>query len=358
MAAVITADLVLLTCLLYFSGGPTNPFSFFYLVNLALAAILLPGRWALALAMLAVICFAGFFAWGYVPIASLEEAWHATGPLAGDIRKQGLIVAFAACALINTYFISRVAQALAQREEELRRAEQRRAQSERLEALATLAAGAGHELASPLSTIAVIAKELTKHLEGANVPQSVLEDVALIRSELDHCRVILNRMSAHAGQVVGEQVGVWTLEQIVAEVVGGLRRADRVSVYGLETTGSIRLQVPLQALALAIRGLLQNALDASQPSQSVELHVLASRDRITFRIVDYGCGMSADVLQRAGEPFFTTKEPGQGMGLGLFLTRSVLERLGGQLTLRSRAGQGTTVEATLPRTDVSGSAGV
>lgn len=353
MAGTMTVDLVLLTALLYFSGGPTNPFSFFYLVNLALAAILLPGRWAMGLTLLAIACFAGFFLWGYVPIHELEQAWQATRGVADDVRKQGLVVAFAACALVNTYFISRVAHALWQREAELRQAEQRRARSERLEALATLAAGAGHELASPLSTIAVIAKELSKHLEGTNVPSAVLEDVALIRSELDHCRAILNRMSAQAGQVVGEQVGQWTLRQIVEEIVSGIRRSDRVVVYGLETSGDTQLQVPIQAMALAIRGLIQNGLDASPTEKNVELHLAVSRDHVTFRIVDYGSGMSDDVLRRAGEPFFTTKEPGQGMGLGLFLTRNVIERLGGQLILRSRLGQGTTVEVMLPRVAAS-----
>ncbi|GIW92597.1 MAG: ATPase [Pirellulaceae bacterium] len=348
-AALITVDLVSLTGLLYLAGGPTNPFSLFYLVNLALAAVLLPGRWALGLTVLSITGYSSFFLFGYVPVAELEEAWHADSHLWTDVRKQGLLVAFAASALVITYFISRVATALAQREEALRRAEQRRAHSERLEALATLAAGAGHELASPLSTIAVIAKDLARHLEGVSVPPGVLEDVALIRSELEHCRSILNRMSAQAGQVVGERVDAFTLRRIVDETISGLRRSERVMVYGLETAGDLLLRVPLQALALALRNLLQNGLDASQPGQPVEFHVAADQHTVRFRVVDHGCGMPPEILKRAGEPFFTTKEPGQGMGLGLFLARNVIERLGGHIAVRSRPEQGTTVEVLLPR---------
>ncbi len=351
-ASIITLDLVSLTGLLYLTGGPTNPFVLFYLVNLALAAVLLPGRWAMGLTLLAVAGYSSFFLLGYVPVAELEAAWDAMRPLWSDVRKQGLLVAFAASAIVNTYFISRVATALAQREEALRRAEQLRAQSERLEALATLAAGAGHELASPLSTIAVITKDLARHLEGLPVPPDVLDDVALIRSELEHCRSILHRMSAQAGQAVGERVDACALQRIVQETLDGLRRGERVVVRGLETTAEIKLRVPLQALALALRNILQNGLDASQSWQSVEFHVAVDQHSVYFRVVDQGCGMHQEVLQRVGEPFFTTKEPGQGMGLGLFLSRNVVERLGGQLVIRSRPGQGTTVEVTLPRSSL------
>ncbi|MBM3999178.1 MAG: HAMP domain-containing histidine kinase [Planctomycetes bacterium] len=340
-------DLVLLTAMLYFSGGPTNPFSFFYFVNLALAAILLPSGWVWSLNAAAIVCYVGLSVIGYHSIPELEPV-TAPGALAiSEVQKQGMVVAFAACALVNGYFIARVARELERRETELRVAEQRRARSERLEALATLAAGAGHELASPLSTIAVIASDLTKHLEGANVPPSVIEDVGLIRSELTHCRSILDRMSGHAGQAVGEQVGPWSLEQIVREVADGLRRRDRLIVSGLDAVVATCVHVPLQGLAQALRGLVQNGMDAA-PEKTVTLHVERNGDQVVFQIRDQGTGMDPETLRRAGEPFFTTKEPGQGMGLGLFLTRNVIERLDGRLEIRSILGQGTTAEVRLP----------
>jgi two-component system, sensor histidine kinase RegB len=353
MALTMTLDLALLTALLYFSGGPRNPFSLFYFVNLALAAILLPSRWSWGLTFLAILCFSGFYLVGYLPINELEISAAPFELSSAEImRRQGMIAAFAACAIVNCYFIGRVSRELERRETDLRSLEQKRAQSARLEALATLAAGAGHELASPLSTIAVIAGDLNKHLEGANVPASVIEDVALIRSELAHCRSILDRMSGNAGEVAGEQMGAWTLGQIVDEVVQGLRRADRVQVQGLEQLGTERLQIPLQAVAQAIRGLVQNGIDAAPPHTLVTITVAAEKDGYAFRVRDEGSGMPADVLARAGEPFFTTKEPGQGMGLGLFLTRNVIERLGGTLQLSSQPNVGTTAEVHLPRRHV------
>jgi two-component system sensor histidine kinase RegB len=71
-------------------------------------------------------------------------------------------------------------------------------------------------------------------------------------------------------------------------------------------------------------------------------------DELEVSVRDEGPGMNAHQLHRAQDPFFTTKEPGQGMGLGLFLTRSVVDRLGGALHLESRPGAGTTVRVRLP----------
>ena len=101
--------------------------------------------------------------------------------------------------------------------------------------------------------------------------------------------------------------------------------------------GNIFVAVPRESTGQALRGLLQNALDATGSDGVVDLEGDWDSSQVCIRVRDNGPGMSADVLHRAGEPFFTTKEPGRGMGLGLFLTRSVLERLGGKLALSSEA---------------------
>jgi K+-sensing histidine kinase KdpD len=71
---------------------------------------------------------------------------------------------------------------------------------------------------------------------------------------------------------------------------------------------------------------------------------------IVIAIVDCGSGMDAELLARIGEPFFTTKAPGRGMGLGMFLARAVVEGVGGTLNLESALGHGTTAQVTLPLT--------
>ena len=206
-------------------------------------------------------------------------------------------------------------------------------------------------MASPLSTIAVVANELSRHLEGADVPSTVLEDVALIRSELDHCRSILDRMSSgNAGQAVGEELQPVSLSTLVQEVIDGLRHSEQVRVNVSSEAADRFLTAPLQGLAQAIRGVVQNALDASPPGAVVSLQVTVdSQENLArLRITDQGPGMPAEVLARVGEPFFTTKEPGKGMGLGMFLTRNVIDRLGGRLELESAPGAGCTATIFLP----------
>ena len=356
LVGVMTLDVVALTVLLYLTGGPTNPFIVFYFVNLALAAVILPARWAWALLGVALLGVAGLFA-VHLPLPELEESHSLAGwwaAAAVRLQYQGLFVALAGCASIVVYFITYVTRELRQREAELRAADQDRARGQRLEALATLAAGAAHELATPLATIAVVAKELTRHLENVKVPETVRDDVALIRGELDRCRAILDRMSASAGQAVGEEVALVGVGQLTEAILADVRRRERVVVSVAAEPQSLRVRVPLQALAQALRGLVRNALDAADGDAKppvVRLHVAPEMHGLRFEISDSGPGMPPDVLARAGEPFFTTKEPGRGMGLGLFLCRSVVERLGGNLELRSPPGQGVTAIVRLPTSD-------
>ncbi len=109
---------------------------------------------------------------------------------------------------------------------------------------------------------------------------------------------------------------------------------------------------PRRALEVALCGLTRNARQAAAErgrSAALTLRLDASEDVATLRIEDRAGGVAPGVLGRVGEPFFTTKEPGAGMGLGVFLARSLAERLGGSLTLETEAGEGTTVTVTLPR---------
>ncbi|HUG66127.1 MAG TPA: HAMP domain-containing sensor histidine kinase [Pirellulaceae bacterium] len=347
LAAVMGVDLLSLTTLLFLSGGPANPFTIFFFVNLALAAVVLPTRSSWWLLLLAVGCL-GFLLVAHLPVPAFSQPVGAGSTRQLTLQQVGLVTAVALCAGVAIYFITRVTRELQDRERELRLAELQRARGERLEALATLAAGAGHELASPLSTIAVIAKDLSRHLEGSDVPASVIEDVGLIRSELDHCRRILDGMASGAGQALGEEMLPVTSRELLNETLEGLSRRDRVKLDLDEASTAISLVVPLTGMANALRGIIRNSLDASTPEADVCVSTRMDGDSLVITIRDRGCGMSPEVLARAGEPFFTTKEPGQGMGLGLFLTQNLLQRLGGSLTLDSTPDVGTTTVVTIP----------
>lgn len=348
VALLMLVDLLTLTGMLWLSGSLQNPFALFYFVNIAVAGVILTPVWAWSLWLCAVICVVTLLLSGEPLPALQNQGWLSSSTSRWSIGRMGLLVSFATCGGVITYFITMLTGELKQRELELQAAEDERLHARQLEGLATLAAGAGHELATPLSTIAVVAKELSRTVEKHSLPASVAHDVALIRSELNHCRQILDRLASAAGDAAGERLTQTTVEQFFREILLGIREPQRVHVHIADNVQRVTSLLPIQAAAQAVRNLVQNAIDASQPGADVQLNAEAAPDQWKIMVIDRGDGMTSDVLQRIGQPFFTTKEPGRGMGLGLYLTQNVLNRLGGKLVFNSRAGHGTTAEVTLP----------
>ncbi|TWU03135.1 sensor histidine kinase [Neorhodopirellula pilleata] len=378
---LMALDLVTLTVMLYLSGGADNPFCFFYFVNLAVGGVMLHRGAAWALTVLAVAGYATLL-WQSMPVLGLSVQ-----PIDGAVwrwntlsmRNVASLIAFVTCGSVITYFVTRTARTLRDREEDLLRSQSERADAIRLEGLTTLAAGAAHELATPLSAIDVACRELSRHLEAVDKPSSIDDDLRLIDGQLQICRQVLTRMRSAAGDAVADQWNRTTLGELIDTVLEGIRDPHRVEILEPDTpwvpdlshhslpsqaddhdgTGGVdddtppwELQpmwLPQEAVAQAIRNLIHNALDASSDADST-VTVQAQRlgNEMAIYVIDRGHGMSEDVLGRAGEPFFTTKEPGRGIGLGLFLTRNVITRLGGRLSFDSNPGSGTRATVILP----------
>ncbi|WP_141332690.1 ATP-binding protein [Myxococcus sp. AB025B] len=339
-------DTLVLTGLLALSGGTHNPFTTLYLVNVVLGTVLLPARWMWGLLGFTLTAFGSLFVLQDVELVpELSRPDHAA---LMRLHLNGMWVAFAVAAGFIVYFVQRVTRALEEREEELAQARVQHARREKVASLATLAAGAAHELSTPLSTIAVVSKEVERALASAGTSEAVREDLRLIRQQVDRCRDVLVQMSADAGQTTGEAFHPMPLGRLVEDSLAELAGVERVKVE-LPTALSGRwVQGPPRALARVVRGLVKNALQASPASKVVELRVVEGQGGARLEVRDGGAGMPADVLARAGEPFFTTKAPGEGMGLGLFLARTLAEQLGGSLELRSTPGQGTVASLALP----------
>lgn len=347
---VLLLDLFSLTTLLFASGGPNNPFSLFFFVNVSLSALMLNRNWAWGLNVMSILCFAFLLAGHY----RVEELDLGLGNIRSfddlTLQHAGLFVAFAACSSVIVYFMNRLTDELRKQQLTVRRAEESRARFEKIEALGTLAAGAAHELATPLSTIAIVAKDVEKafELHPPKFPGAadVVEDVHLIRSQLDRCRGILDRMSSHAGTSIGEQMQSVSMTDLIDSCLEGLIGVERVQVTLPRNADSWEVRVPLDALSQAIRGLIKNAIDADDSDQSIKLIVKRRGDQTMIEIVDRGPGMSEEILQRVSEPFFTTKPPGMGMGLGVFLANNVLRSVDGEVVHRSTLGAGTTATVT------------
>ena len=347
LLVVMALDVLIFSGLLYFTGGPLNPFSFLYLVPIALAAITLRATATWALVLLSLGCSAVLFAAHYPLPLGGDHARHMA------LHLQGMWVALGVSAAFIVYFLLRVRRALAQREEELVTSRSLAARQERLASLATLAAGAAHELSTPLSTIAVIVKDLQRDFATIEaVGTAASEDLELMRREIERCRRILERMRVDAGDSAGESFARVSVKDLVDDCITGdgpARAESAIEVKMDERAAELVAVVPRRAFTQALRGLVDNAREASPAGAAVSLRVDGDvPDQVRFQVADRGAGIAAELLPRVGEPFFTTKPPGKGMGLGIFLARAVVERLGGHVSIDSAPGAGTTATLALP----------
>ncbi|MCH9683343.1 MAG: HAMP domain-containing histidine kinase [Deltaproteobacteria bacterium] len=334
-------DASVLTVLLGISGGPTNPFTTVYFVPITLATQVSP-RWTWALAGYCLAGFAALFVMHPLPQAPPGHEAH----FAGHLR--GMWIAFGVSGGLITYFVHRIALSLSRQRAELGRLREQAMQDHHLAALGTLAAGAAHELGTPLGSIHLLVGELP-HMDEAERSDAV----ATIQQEVGRCKGIVHRMASpemsvqNLGPDGGER---WPLAALGDQAV----RAAQGSGVTVRVEGetAVQLHQPREPLEQIVRELVANAIDACRRGPNLDAPVvvtLASRDReAVVEIRDGGVGMAPEVAAQAFDPFFSTKDEGEGMGLGLYLARAQLRQLGGALELESAPGHGTTLRLVLP----------
>jgi len=345
LGAAFALDTVCLTSILALTGGPMNPFSLLYLVQITLSAVVLHKIWTWSLGVLSTVCF-GLLFFLHVPIAAFEG--HRTGPGLSP-HLVGMWIAFAVAATLITFFTGKIADTLRRREREVLALQTRVAKNERLASLVTLAAGAAHELGTPLGTIAIVARELERYAPRLGDNQAVLEDARLIRSEVERCRVILERMSAQGAEPMGETPLEIEVRGLLLQVRDRFPESSRGALFVEEGSGVAAI-LPVHATSQAVGALVQNAIDANVNGRPIVIGFQQAGGYLDIAVRDEGSGMDPETLGHFAEPFFTTKEPGKGMGLGTFLVRLLADRLGGRLLVSSTPGQGTTATLRLPLT--------
>jgi two-component system sensor histidine kinase RegB len=341
---LLTFDTICLTALLALTGGPANPFSLLYLVQITLSAVILSKEWTWSIGALSVAGF-GFLFWAHVRV-SVFEAHHTNEGF--SMHLAGMFIAFVAAALLVTVFIGKVSEALRRREHEVSLLQSQLARHERLTSIATLAAGAAHELGTPLGSIAIASRDVELRAARVAGDPELVSDARLIRSEVDRCRSILQRMSARSAEQPGELPVRVELASLLENVRCDFPAPDRERVRVICKGNSGVAVLPASAARQALVALMRNALDAASEPQPVTLSVERTAEWLEFAVKDSGCGMSQEMLNRIGEPFFTTKAPGSGMGLGTYLVRVFAEQLGGRLVFESEPGRGARALLQLP----------
>jgi two-component system sensor histidine kinase RegB len=335
--AHLAVDLAAFTLLLMLAGGPANPFYLLLLVHVVLVALLLP--WPMALPMVAAVfgCFLVMNRW-HGPLVMTNGA-----ALSPTLQAYGALAGFLLTAMVAAWFVMRISASLRSHEQLLHAAAQKAVNDEAVVRIGALAAGAAHELATPLTTIAILVDEIRHGEDTAGIGR----DADVIAAQVDACRRTLSNLTAAArhARTAGRSEPIDRyLEDIAAHC-----RAMRP---GLVLTHRWQGELPVPqvdpdpALRQTIMILLNNAADASPAD--IEMGGRWDADSVHVTIVDRGAGVPAGALDKLGHVFFTTKLPGQGTGLGSVLAATTVRQLGGTLRWSNRPGGGTCVELVLP----------
>ncbi len=340
VAVGVVFDMIGIAVILAASGGAANPFSALLFVYVALAASLLPARFGYALAGMAALTFGALFALpkrAACDACAARAAPHDSGLFSSHLV--GMWVAFALGALLIVFFLTRVRHAIEARDQELTRLRRAADDAEKFASLGTLAAGAAHELATPLGTIAILSREL----ERADSVDPVHAG-ASISAQVDRCRDVLRRMQPGARKA--SEMGAAVLGRSVEQTVRNWKAAHPEGNIVCGDLADARVALSEKDLEAALSVLLDNALFSTQRAGAdapIRVSATVSSEGARIDVRDEGLGIPASVSDRIGEPFLTTKEPGEGMGLGLYLVRTLLAEVGGRLEVAANTPRGARV---------------
>jgi two-component system sensor histidine kinase RegB len=344
-ATVLLAyDILQLAALLYLTGGIENPFVFLLVAPVTVSAATLAPRNTVALGVLAAAATT-LLVFLHQPLP-----WDPPGgftlPVYYDI---GALASVLAGMLFLALYAWRLAKESRQMADALAATEMVLAREQQLHALDGLAAAAAHELGTPLSTIAVVAKELK--LGAPADGGSFADDLALLQSQAERCREILRRLTRGTPQQPDPLLAHVTVRELIEEAAAPYRGANiRIVISAApelngESAGAAEpVGERRPGVIYGLGNLISNAVDFARAK--VEIKATWSARDVAIAITDDGPGVSPLVLDALGEPYVTTRPARQaertrdgqphGMGLGFFIAKTLLERSGASVSLENR----------------------
>jgi two-component system sensor histidine kinase RegB len=346
----LVLDVLGLDVLVYLSGGATNPFISLLLLPLILTATLLPPRYSWSMAVLTVISYTLLLFW-YIPFAgeahdmATMAGEHNAEPQSFRLHVMGMWFNFVVSAGLIAIVAVRMQESIRNRDHLLAMAREETLRNERIIALGTMAAGAAHELGTPLSTIAVINKELQREYCD---DRRMVDNLTTMRTQIDACKHILSDLLASSIATrpnSGSTLPLDTHIQRILEKWSLVRPQIQVQTRFLGEQPAPNVIMD-QTLDQSLMNLFNNAADASPDDVEVECTWTKQQTYITIR--DRGPGLSEEALRNVGKAVFTTKSPNSGIGIGLFLSNATIERFGGEVRWFNREGGGTITQVTLP----------
>ncbi len=361
-------DVLGITGLLYLTGGASNPIIWVFLLPVIITAIMLPQSYAWYMVILTTSMYTILVAYN-VPLPSIEphapitaEVMH-PGMSSYQMLRQahilsdkhyfnlhmfGMWFGFVFSAGLVAFFVVALAKALKIQERNLAEARENALRDERVIALGTLAASAAHDMGTPLGIIAIVAHELTQEYPEHRYPD-LYQKALIMQQQINRCKETLSVMSASAGEMRAESGGSMLLTDYIDNVIMQWRTHKPSAKLNFFIDPNVAIDAKIIAertLTHSIINILNNATEATQPELGIEFHAVWDLNQLTIKIRDFGPGLPAELVEFAGKQPVVSKK--RGLGVGLFLTYSTINRLGGKISLYNIDTGGACVEITLP----------
>ncbi len=354
----LMVDISIYSLLMFNTGGATNPFISYLLVPVTIAAIALPSAltWLTGLACLA--SYSLLLMW-HIPLPVVAPGGHHLHQNNGiNLHTLGMWLNFMVSALLIAYFVNRMARTIADQEHSLNLQHQKQLEDDQLLAVATVAASAAHELGTPLNTMKLLCDEwLSGGQERAD--DSFRQDLAIFHRQVERCQHTLQKLAGRAREYSGQGLVTQKAREYFTDLLDDwlVMRPDvraEFNIQGDDIQGGNIQGDNIQSdnegaeiryhpsLSASIHNLLNNAADASPEKITIAVHW--HRDSATMEIRDFGQGFEKDQL--LNQPLHSDKPT--GMGLGLYLARTILARHRAVIDIGSAASGGTIATIKLP----------
>jgi two-component system sensor histidine kinase RegB len=325
-------DSVLIVALMYFTGGANNPFITYLLVPIVISAATLSWLLTWILCVLAMLAYGGLLFF-YQPLASLNLQMAQLGL---SLHIVGMWLTFVLSALFIAYFVVEMAQESRHQANLAAHFREQSIQNEHLMLLASQAASTAHELGTPLTTL----KVLTHELQQLTQDEDTLSDLGLMNQQIDLCKHKLNQLSQQNALEQGPELALHDFIEQTLQQWLLMRPHAQFHWQSSNKTQSPLVQYP-QVLQQAMINLLDNAMSVS--SEPLILNLKWDQNSWLFSIKDNGPGLEKE-FELPNSPMSSEK----GMGIGLLLSHSSVQRLGGKVTLSNGLTQGCLTEVAMP----------
>lgn len=329
-------DVFELGALLYLSGGASNPFVFLLLYPLTITAtIFYIGRtWLMAL--ICILTYSLLIPFHHNGMAHHNENF--------SLHIYGMWFGFIISATLIAIFVQSLQKTIRRQEQQLSKVHEQEIKNQQLVALGTLAASTSHELGSPLGTISLLSEELSHYIENEAQQKELVQPLL---NEVQRCKDILSKMSSYSGNIRLERGKKQKISEFIEPLLKNWQHRYPHCQLSLEIKSPLPMPYILsdQLLIMAVKNLLNNAQHASPTV--LECGLSWDKKWIYLHITDFGSGLSKSAMQQLGKKPIRSNQ--DGMGIGLFLTHSIIERLGGQLKMYSDTiNSGLTCQIILP----------